>query len=158
LKPIFVVLIVVAVIAIGLIIALYFVGKKMQKKKDEQDALLAANKQTVSLLIIDKKRMKIKDANLPAAVVEQIPKLSKNIKVPLVKVKAGPQIITMFCEEQIYDLIPVKKEVKAEISGMYIIGVKGVHGTQIKAEEKKKGFFKRALEKAQEKAGAKPLK
>jgi len=158
LKPIFVVLIVVAVIAIGLIIALYFVGKKMQKKKDEQDALLAANKQTVSLLIIDKKRMKIKDANLPAAVVEQIPKLSKNIKVPLVKVKAGPQIITMFCEEQIYDLIPVKKEVKAEISGMYIIGVKGVHRTQIKAEEKKKGFFKRALEKAQEKAGAKPLK
>ena len=76
----------------------------------------------------------------------------------MVKVKIGPQIMTMFCDEAIFDLIPVKKEVKAEISGLYILGVRGVHGTVIKKEEKKKGFFKRAVEKAQEKAGAKPVK
>lgn len=150
-------LIVLAVFAV-LVAILYFVGRRLQTKQDEQKALLEANKQTVSLLVIDKKRMKIKDANLPAAVTSQIPKMSQNIKVPLVKVKIGPQIMTMFCDEAIYDLIPVKKEVKAEISGIYIVGVKGVHGTVIKKEEKKKGLFKRALEKAQEKAGAKPVK
>ena len=41
---------------------------------------------------------------------------------------------------------------------MYIISVKGMHGTVIKKDEKKKGFFKRALEKAQEKAGATSVK
>ena len=150
-------LIVLAVFAV-LMVILYFVGRNLQKKQNEQKALLEANKQTVSLLVIDKKRMKIKDANLPAAVTSQIPKMSQNVKVPLVKVKIGPQIMTMFCDEAIYELIPVKKEVKAEISGIYIVGVKGVHGTVIKKEEKKKGLFKRALEKAQETAGAKPVK
>ncbi|MBP3470559.1 MAG: hypothetical protein J6K26_13725 [Lachnospiraceae bacterium] len=156
-KPIYVILIVVAVI-IAILAILYFVGRRLQKKQDEQKAVLDANKQTVSLLVIDKKRMKLKDATLPAAVTEQIPKMSKNLKVPMVKVKIGPQIMTMFCDEAIFDLIPVKKEVKAEISGLYILGVRGVHGTVIKKEEKKKGFFKRAVEKAQEKAGAKPVK
>ena len=41
---------------------------------------------------------------------------------------------------------------------MYLMSVKGVHGTKIIREQKKKGRFKQALEKAQEKAGAKPIK
>ena len=156
-KPLYIVLIVVAVIIVLLAI-LYFLGKKLEKKQAEQKMLLEANKQTVSLLVIDKKRMKVKDAQLPASIIEQVPKAARNIKTPMVKVKIGPQIMTMFCDEQIFDLVPVKKEIKAEISGIYIIGVKGVHGTVIKKDEKKKGFFKRAMEKAQEKAGAKPIK
>jgi len=157
LKPLYIVLIVVAVIIVLLAI-LYFLGKKLEKKQAEQKMLLEANKQTVSLLVIDKKKMKVKDAQLPASIIEQVPKAARNIKTPMVKVKIGPQIMTMFCDEQIFDLVPVKKEIKAEISGIYIIGVKGVHGTVIKKDEKKKGFFKRAMEKAQEKAGAKPIK
>ena len=156
-KPLYIVLIVVAVIIVLLAI-LYFLGKKLEKKQAEQKMLLEANKQTVSLLVIDKKRMKVKDAQLPASIIEQVPKAARNIKTPMVKVKIGPQIMTMFCDEQIFDLVPVKKEIKAEISGIYIIGIKGVHGTVIKKDEKKKGFFKRAMEKAQEKAGAKPIK
>ena len=35
-------------------IALYFFGKKAQKKQDEQQAQIQANKQTVSMLVIDK--------------------------------------------------------------------------------------------------------
>lgn len=150
-------LIVVAVLAV-IFIALFFLGKKLETKQNEQRSLLEANKQSVSLLVIDKKRMKMKDANLPASVMEQVPKMSKNIKVPLVKVKIGPQIMTMFCDEAVFEILPVKKEVKAEISGLYIVGVKGVHGTVLKKDEKKKGIWKRALEKAQEKAGAKPIK
>ena len=150
--------IIVAVVVIAIFVGLFFIGKKLEKKQNEQKNLMEANKQSVSMLIIDKKRMKLKDAQLPAAVMEQVPKISRGVKMPLVKVKIGPQIMTMFCDESIYDLIPVKKEVKAEISGMYIVSVKGVHGTVIKKDEVKKGFWKRTLEKAQEKAGAKSIK
>ena len=156
-KGLIITLIIIGVI-IALFVVLYFLGKKLQKRQAEQQAMLNDNKQTVSLLVIDKKRMKIKDAQLPASVMEQIPKRSRGFKVPLVKVKVGPQILTLFCDESIYDMVPIKKEVKAEISGMYLMGVKGMHGTVIKKDEKKKGRFKRALEKAQEKAGAKPVK
>ncbi len=152
------VLLIILAIAIALLVVLYFVGKKLQARQTEAEAQMQANKQTVSLLVIDKKRMKIKDAQLPAGVIDQIPKMQRNLKAPLAKVKIGPQILTMFVDEKIFDSLPVKKEVKAEISGMYIISVKGMHGTVIKKDEKKKGFFKRALEKAQEKAGATSVK
>lgn len=152
------VLLIILAVAIALLVVLYFVGKKLQARQTEAEAQMQANKQTVSLLVIDKKRMKIKDAQLPAGVIDQIPKMQRNLKAPLAKVKIGPQILTMFVDEKIFDSLPVKKEVKAEISGMYIISVKGMHGTVIKKDEKKKGFFKRALEKAQEKAGATSVK
>lgn len=150
--------IVVIAVVIALMVVLYFLGRRLQKKQEEQQAMLDSHKQMVSLLVIDKKRMKLKDAQLPANVMEQIPKMSRGMKAPLAKVKVGPQIMTMFVDEKVFDVLPVKKEVKAEVSGMYIVGVKGVHGTTIKKEEKKKGFWARTLEKAQEKAGAKPIK
>lgn len=151
-------LIIVALILIALV-ALYFVGKKAQKKQAEQEEALNANKQTVSMLIIDKKKMKLKDSGLPQSVIDQTPKLMRGAKLPIVKAKVGPQIITMVSDAKIFDSIPVKKEVKAVVSGIYIIGVKGLHGkTEVVKEVKKKGFFKRLSDKIQEKGGAKPLK
>ena len=153
-----VILSILAVIVIAMVV-LYFVGKKMQKKQAEQQAQIDAMKQTVSMLIIDKKRMKLKDAGLPPMVIEQTPKVLRNSKLPIVKAKVGPQIMSLISDEKIFDSIPVKKEVKAVISGIYITDVKGLHGkSQVQVEKKKKGFFKRALEKAQEKAGATPVK
>lgn len=155
-----IVLIVVAVVIIAAVIGLYFLGKKARKKQENQQAMLEANKQTVSMLIIDKKRMKLRDAGLPQMVLDQTPKLMRGSKLPIVKAKVGPQIMSLICDEKIFDSVPVKKEVKATVSGLYIIGVKGLHGKPLPsgAPAKKKGFFKRAVEKAQEKAGAKPLK
>ena len=141
-----------------LIVILYFVGKKMQKKQEEQDAMMEANKQTVSMLIIDKKRMKLKDSGLPAMVIEKTPKIMRRAKLPIVKAKVGPQIMTLVSDEKIFDMIPVKKEVKAVVSGIYIIGVKGLHGKIEAPEPKKKGFFKRLGDKIQEKGSAKPIK
>ena len=60
-----IVLLVILVILIAALIALYFFGKKAQKKQDEQQAQIQANKQTVSMLVIDKKMLPMKDANLP---------------------------------------------------------------------------------------------
>ena len=55
-----IVMIIITVVLIAAIVVLYFLGKKAQKKQDEQQAQLDAMKQTVSMLIIDKKRMKLK--------------------------------------------------------------------------------------------------
>lgn len=102
--------------------------------------------------------MKLKESGLPQMVIDQTPKLMRGSKLPIVKAKVGPQILSLVSDERIFDTIPVKKEVKAVISGIYILDVKGLHGKLPAAPQKKKGWFKRTLEKAQEKAGAKPLK
>lgn len=152
-----IVLLVILAVLLLTVVVLYFLGKKAQKKQNEQQAQIEASKQTVSMLIIDKKRMKIKESGLPQMVIDQTPKLLRGSKLPIVKAKIGPQIMSLVCDEKIFDSVPVKKEVKAVVSGIYITDVKGLHGS-VKVEPKKKGFFKRALEKAQEKAGAKPVK
>lgn len=152
------VLIVILVILVALVVVLYFLGKKMQKKQAEQEAQIEAAKQTVTMLIIDKKKMKLKDAGLPAAVLEQTPKYMRRAKLPVVKAKIGPQIMSLICDASIFDIVPVKKEVKATVSGIYITDVKGIRGKLDAAPAKKKGKFKAWVEKMQEKAGAKPLK
>lgn len=155
-KPWIIVLIVIAVLA-AIMAVLYFLGKKAQKKQAEQQEILNANKQTISMLIIDKKRMKLRDAGLPQIVLDQTPKAMRGSKLPIIKAKIGPQIMSLICEEKIFDSVPVKKEVKAVVSGIYVLDVKGLHG-KTEVVPIKKSRFKRALEAAQEKAGAKPLK
>ena len=157
-KPWVIVLIVIGVILVAAIVVLYFLGKRAQKKQAEQQEMMEANKQTVSMLIIDKKRMKLKESGLPQAVLEQTPKLMRNSKLPIVKAKVGPQIMSLICDEKIFESVPVKKEVKAVVSGIYVLDVKGLHGKTEMAPAKKKSRFRMALEAAQEKAGAKPIK
>ena len=76
--------IVVIVVITAILAVLYFLGKKAQKKQNEQQALMEENKQTVSMLIIDKKRMKMKDSGLPQIVIDQTPKLMRGSKLPIV--------------------------------------------------------------------------
>ena len=118
------------------LVALYFMGKKAQKRKEEQDAQMAAVAQTVPMLIIDKKRMKIKDSGLPQAVIDQTPKMMRWSKLPVVKAKVGPKVMSLIADESIFDLIPVKKEVKATVSGIYITKVTGMRGPLEKPEGK----------------------
>ena len=157
-SPVAITLLVIVIVLAIIIAVLYFLGKKAQKKQAEQQELLDANKQTVSMLIIDKKRMKMKDAGLPQMVIDQTPKMMRGSKLPIIKAKVGPQIVSLICDEKIFESVPVKKEVKAVVSGIYVLDVKGLHGKTEAAPEKKKGFFKRMIASAQEKAGAKPVK
>lgn len=140
-------LVVLGVVLIGFIV-LAIVGNKMQKKNAAAQADLRANAQTTSMLVIDKKRMKLKDAGFPQIVIDQTPKYARGTKVPVVKAKIGPQIHSLMCDEKIFDLVPVKKEVKAMISGIYIVDVKGLRGTLQKEEKpKKKTWFSKKKEK-----------
>ena len=141
------VLLIILIVLVIALIVLYFVGRKMQKKQMAQQEQMEAAKQTVSMLIIDKKRLPVKNSGLPQVVIDQTPKLMRRSKLPIVKAKVGPRIMTLVSDAAIFDTIPVKKEVKAEVSGLYIVGVKGIRGSLEAPAPKKKGFFKRLRNK-----------
>ena len=150
-------IIILSVLIIATVV-MYILGRRMEKKQNEQKQLMENNKQVVSMLVIDKKKVRFKDAGFSQAIIDQIPKMSRGMKVPVVKAKVGPQIVTLIADGDIFDSIPVKKEVKAVISGMYIMSVKEMHakGGEV-IPKKKKNFLKRTVEKLQEKAGATPI-
>lgn len=136
------VLLVILVILVIVLIALYFFGKKAEKKQAEQEQALAASAQQVTMLVIDKGKMRLRDAGFPAIVVENTPKYLRRSKVPVVKAKIGPRIMTLMCDASIFASIPVKKEVKATVSGIYITAVRGIRGP-LETPTKKKGLFAR---------------
>lgn len=138
---------VLAVVVVALIV-LTIVGMKLQKKQEANQEQIDAAKQTVSMLIIDKKNMKLKDAGLPKIVLDQTPKYLRGRKMPIVKAKIGPQVMTLISDPRVFEQIPVKAEIKAEISGIYIVGIKSVRGGKIVVPDKKKGFWKRVADKA----------
>ena len=134
-----VILVILVIVAVAFV-ALSIYGRKLQKRSEASQEEIKANSQTLSMLVIDKKRMKLKEAGFPQIVLDQTPKYLRRAKVPVVKAKIGPKVATLMCEEKIFDLIPVKKEVKAVVSGIYIIGVKGLRGGLEQKPEKKKSF------------------
>ena len=140
-----VLLVILAVLVIALIV-LYFLGKKAEKKQAEQEKMLESAAQQVTMLIIDKGKMRLKDAGFPAIVMESTPKYLRRSKVPVVKAKVGPKIMTLMCDAKVFPLIPIKKEVKATVSGIYITAVKGLRGP-LETPQKKKGFFARLRNK-----------
>ena len=142
-KPWVIVMLCIIAVLIIAMVALYFFGKKQEKKQAEAQEQLKSVAQSVSLHIIDKKRMKLKESGFPYVVLENTPKYLLGAKVPVVKAKIGPKIMTLMCDEKIFPLVPVKKEVKAVISGIYITEVKGIRGPLETKEEKKKGLFRR---------------
>lgn len=147
-KPFWITLIVILVITIIALVVLYFLGKRMEKKQAEQQAMMDSMAQTVNLMIVDKKRMKIKEAtSLPKQVLEQTPWYLKRSKVPVVKVKVGPKVMTMMCDDKLFDLLPLKTELKATVSGLYITAAKPVRGSLL-APPKKKKFLDRFKKEA----------
>ena len=102
-----IVLLVILAILIIACIVLYFLGKKAEKKQAEQQEQLDAVKQTVSMLIIDKGRVRLRDAGFPPIVVENTPKYLRRSKVPVVKAKVGPKVMTLMCDAQILSLIHI---------------------------------------------------
>ncbi|MBE5938557.1 MAG: hypothetical protein E7265_11075 [Lachnospiraceae bacterium] len=146
------ILIVLAVILTLVIIALVvltIVGKRMQKKQEEGQAAMQQAAQTISMLVIDKKRMKLKEAGLPSIVLEQTPKYARLSKLPVVKAKVGPKIMTFICDEKVFQVIPIRKEVKVVLSGIYIMDIKGSRA-RLETPTKKQGFMARLRSKAQE--------
>lgn len=145
-----IVLLVILAILIIAFVALLIYSRKMQKKQEASQADIRAGAQTYSILVIDKKRLKITEAGFPQIVIDQTPKYLRRAKVPVIKAKIGPKVATLMCEEKIFDLVPVKKEVKAVINGIYVLDVKGLRGGLEQRPVKKK-FFARMKDKVTKK-------
>ena len=134
---------VILVILLILLAVLYFFGRKPERRQRESESMLKAAEQTVSMLIIDKKKLKMKESGLPKMVIDQTPKYMFWAKVPVVKAKVGPKIMTLIADERVFQVLPVKAEVKVVVSGIYITQIKSVRGGKLETPPKKKGFFSR---------------
>ena len=134
-----IVLIVILVLLIAALVGLSLYGKKLQKRQEESQQQMQAAAQSASFLVIDKKRMKLSESGLPQLVIDQTPKYMRGRKVPIVKAKIGPKIMSLICDEKIFEVIPVRKEVRAVVSGIYIMDVKGLR-TNLEARQTKLKF------------------
>ena len=143
------VLLVLLIIAAVVLAVLYFLGNKLQKRQAEQQQMLDAAAQTVSMLVIDKKKLKLTQAGLPKMVVDQTPKYMRWTKVPVVKAKIGPKVMTLIADARVFESLPVKTEAKVVLSGIYITQIKSVRGGSIPTPPKKKGFFEKLKKKKQ---------
>ena len=141
-----IILLVILAVLIAAFIALIIVGRKAQRRQALQQEQMDAIAQTVSMLVIDKKRMKISQSGLPQQVIDQTPKFLRWNKLPIVKAKVGPKMMILACDEKVFELIPVKREVKVVVSGIYIMEVRGVRGP-LETVQKKKGFWAKTKEK-----------
>ncbi len=128
-------IIIIVVLAL-LIVGMYYLNKKGMKRMIQAQDFIDQNRMTVQIFVIDKKQEKPSPSNMPKAVYEQMPKTAKMRKTNLVRAKVGPQIVTLMCDKPVYNAMPVKKSVKVDIAGMYIVSIAGVN----LADKKKKTF------------------
>lgn len=142
------VLIVIALILAALMVFMYFYGRKLSRQQAEQQPIIDANTQDISMLIIDKKQLSIDEAiaaGLPSEIKGQTPFYLRWQKLPVVKAKIGPRMMTLIADPKVFEVLPMKKECKCSVSGLYIRAIKSVRGGSIpKAPEKKKGLIDRA--------------
>lgn len=154
-----VVLIILAVLLV-LLIVLYVFGRKAQKKADSQRATMESQSQTMSFYIIDKKKMKLTEAGLPKIVTEQTPKYLRRAKLPILKVKVGPKVMSLICDEQVFATLLPKQEVKAQVSGIYVLSAKRIRGPLPEPKKSKKELKeeKKAAKEAEKNKTAKTSK
>lgn len=135
-----IVLIVILVVLVAALIGLYFFGRNAEKKQAEQQKTMEANAQTINAFVIDKKKLKLKEAGLPSIVLEQSPKYARISKVPIVKVKAGPRVMNLIADPKVYEQILPKQDIKATVSGLYITSFKRIRGPVYEPPKKKNRF------------------
>ena len=148
-----VLLVILAVVLVAFVV-LYFVGRRLQKKQEASQASIDAAAQTMNFFIIDKKKMKLSEAGLPKAVTEQTPKYLRRAKLPMIKVKVGPRVMSLICDAKVYETLAPKQEVKATVSGIYVTSAKRIRGPIVETDPKKR----KAQEKAEKNAAKEAAK
>ncbi len=151
------VILIILLVVVALMVVMYILGKRAEKKSEEQKAAMDAQSQNMSFYVIDKKRMKLTEAGLPKMVIDQTPKYLRWAKLPIIKVKVGPKVMSLICDEKIYDSILPKQEIKATVSGLYVTSAKRIRGPlpEPKKSFKEKRAEKKAAKQAEEAAKAK---
>jgi len=132
-----VLLIILAILVVALVV-IYLLGKKAEKKQADSQKAMDAAAQTMSFFIIDKKKVPLKEAGLPKAVLESTPKYLRRAKMPVLKVKVGPKVMTLICDAKIFPTLLPKQEVKATVSGIYVTAAKRIRGPVYEAPKSRK--------------------
>ena len=130
------VFLIVIFILVAIFVGLYFLNKRGMKRMVQAQDFIDQNRMTVQIFVIDKRQEKPTEKNIPKAVYDQMPKTTRMRKTNLVRAKIGPQIVTLMCDNPVYEVLPVKKTVKVDIAGMYIVSIAGMN-----LEDKKKKTF-----------------
>lgn len=132
-----IVLIVLGVIAVILVI-LYFLGSKLQTKQANADKAMQQMSMVVSLLVIDKQKLRVKDSGLMKQVQDAIPAYIRWRKFPIVKARVikaniagGAQVMSFICDPKVFKIIPVKTEVKVTVAGIYITKLHSAKGVDL---------------------------
>jgi len=135
-------ILIIVFIVIGLIVGAFILFNRWASKKvTSQQNLVEKTKQPATIYVIDKKHDKAANVNLPKAVSAKLPRVYKFMKMYFVKVKVGPQIITLMCDKHVFSGLHPKKTYHVELSGIYIAHVRGLKTqAQLKqiAKDKKK--------------------
>ena len=145
-----IIIIVVVVIAV-IFAALYFLNRWASSKSVDQQSIIDKTKMTVSIYIIDKRKDKMKNVNLPKAVMDNVPKWSGFMNHHFVKAKVGPQILTLMSDKKAYKFMEAKKTYKVDLAGIYIVSVKGMKSDFERKEAAKEKKAKAKLEKQSKK-------
>ena len=130
------VFIIITVVIALIVLLLYYLNKKSMKQMMQAQDFIDANRVTVQAFIIDKKKDKPSPTNLPKAAYEQLSGAAKWRKIYMVNAKVGPQIVTLICDKSVFEALPLKKNVKIDVAGLYIVGITGAN----LADKKKKTF------------------
>ena len=136
-NPMDIILLVVFIIA-AIVAGLYFLNKWAAKKMTGQQEIIDRTRTVTSIYVIDKKKDKAENVNLPKAALSQMPKMYKYMKMPFVKAKIGPQIITLMCDNKVFKALPVKKSVKVGLAGIYIADMVGMKTEKELKDQKRK--------------------
>ena len=150
------VLIVVGIVALVALGLLWYFGRKIQSNQIESQKMIEQTSQLVSILVIDKKKMRLKEAPLPKQAFESAPFYAKLVKIGVIKAKIGPKIVNLICDGLVFSQMPVKAECKVKISGLYITEiVKGavLDEKAMKKRQKAKAKAAKKAEKEAKKAG-----
>ena len=153
-------IIIIIVLAVAIFFA-YRANRKAMSQMIQAQDFIDANRQAVQIFVIDKKNEKPSASNMPKAVFEQLPKKAKAKKAFLVRAKVGPQIVTLMCDKPVFNVMPVKKNVKVELAGMYIVGIVGMNLEDKKNKtwgEKLSASMNRTMQKESKKANEKAKK
>ena len=70
--PAFWVIIIILAAVVAVLLILVFIGKRAQKRQAQNEDIIRANAQVVSVLVIDKKKMKITQAGLPDLALAEV--------------------------------------------------------------------------------------
>jgi len=128
-----------SLVAIGA--GLFFLNRWANRRYSQQQEMVQKNKQSIGIYVIDKKRDKAENVTLPKAVMENLPRTAKVMKMNFVKAKiqssqkmVGSPIQTLICDKNVYAQLEPKKNYQVEVAGIYIVGVKGAKSAFEKKE------------------------